>query len=86
MVSKDEITQVASMMRLDISDKDDYIKKVQDMLDYFDTLDSAGVEDETIMTQHIAISQLRPDIHTPHDTIKLKSENERGYLKAPRLG
>lgn len=85
MITEDDIKQVAYMMRLDIGDKDDYTKKVQRMLEYFDVLDSAGVQDETILVQHINISQLRADKHIPHDTIQCKSQDKRGHLRVPRL-
>lgn len=74
------------MMRLDISDKDDYTKKVKSMLEYFDVLDSAGIQDEEILIQHISISQLRADEHIPHGNIQCKNQNKRGHLRVPRLG
>lgn len=85
MITEDDIKQVAAMMRLDIGDKDDYTEKVQSILEYFDVLDSAGVQDEDILVQHINISQLREDKHIPHGTIQCKSQDRRGHLRVPRL-
>lgn len=86
MITKDDIEQVASMMRLGIDDQDDYVEKVKSMLEYFDILDSAGIQEEEIMVQHINVSQLREDEHVPHDAIWCKSQNSRGHLRVPRLG
>lgn len=86
MVTDEDVKQMAAMMRLDIGDGGDYTRKVQRMLAYFDVLDSAGVEDETILVQHIRLSQLRQDVHVRHRRIECRAENERGQLRAPRLG
>ena len=50
------------------------------MLDYFGTLDSAGVDDETLLVQESAYMQLRKDEHHSHDM------DVGGPVRAPRLG
>ncbi|MXX21313.1 MAG: hypothetical protein F4Y82_01380 [Cenarchaeum sp. SB0665_bin_23] len=86
MITEDDIRHVAAMMRLDISDKDDYAEKVKGMLEYFDVLDSADILEEDILVQEINISNLRDDEHVSHSSIQCKSQNKRGHLRVPRLG
>ena len=46
MVTEEEIETVAKLMRIDIDDHKEYVDKVHAMIDYFDILDSAGVDSE----------------------------------------
>ena len=51
MVTEDEITNVAKLMKIEVEDHREYVEKVHAMIDYFDILDSAGVDDEEISMQ-----------------------------------
>lgn len=86
-VTEEEINRMAAMMRLEIDDRSEYVEKVQKMLDYFELLDSAGVDDEEISVHEVPLDRLRPDEHVPskHD-LSYAARNERGHIKAPRLG
>ena len=48
-------------MRIEVDDHKEYVDKVHAMINYFDILDSAGVESEEISMQEIPISNLRED-------------------------
>lgn len=80
MVTAEEITRMAAMMRITIDDEAEYIEKVQSILAYFDILDSAGVDDETVQIQDADYTQLRQDEHHPYDM------DMRGPVRAPGLG
>ena len=80
MVTEEEITKMAAMMRITISDRAEHIEKVQKMLKYFETLDSAGVDDETVLTQEITPAELRADEHIAYNM------GMEGHVRAPRLG
>jgi aspartyl-tRNA(Asn)/glutamyl-tRNA(Gln) amidotransferase subunit C len=57
------------------------------MIDYFDILDSAGVESEEISMPEISISKLREDEHVPFDDKLIEKLNHyRGtYVRAPKM-
>ena len=80
MVTEEEITDMAAMMRITIGDRAEYVEKVQRIMEYFMTLDSAGVDDEAILVQELAPADLRADEHRPFD-MKMG-----GHVRAPRLG
>ena len=85
MVTEEEITRVAAMMRIEIDDRREYVEKVQKMLDFFDILDSAGVEE--IVTRVVDLDRLRPDEHVPSsDDLRYAARSEEGRIRAPRLG
>ena len=87
MVTEEEITKVAKLMKIDVDDHKEYVDKVQTMINYFDILDSAGVENEEISAQEIAISNLREDKHIPFDGKLIEKLNHyKGtYVRAPKM-
>ena len=88
MVSEEEIEKVAKLMKIDVNDHKEYVDKVQTMINYFDILDSAGVEEEEISTQEIPITDLREDKHIAFADGKLieKLNHYKGtYVKAPKM-
>ena len=87
MVTEDEIAKVAKLMKINVDDHREYVDKVQTMINYFDILDSAGVENEEISAQEISISNLREDKHIPFDEKLIEKLNHyKGtYVRAPKM-
>jgi len=87
MVTKEEIEKVAKLMRIDVDDHIEYVDKVRTMINYFDILDSAGVEDEEISMPEIYISNLREDKYIPFDEKLIEKLNHyKGtYVRAPKM-
>jgi len=87
MVTKAEIEKVAKLMRIDVDDHIEYVDKVRTMINYFDILDSAGVEDEEISMPEIYISDLREDKYIPFDEKLIEKLNHyKGtYVRAPKM-
>ena len=87
LVSEEEISEVAKLMKINLEDHSDHIKRVQKMLEYFNILDNADVESEEITVQETDLDKLRDDKYNPYDKnlLKfLKSYREK-YVKAPKL-
>jgi len=87
MVSEEEIEHVSKLMRIDVDDHKEYVEKVHMMIDYFDILDSAGVESEEISMPEISLSDLREDEHIPFDDKLIEKLNHyKGtYVRAPKM-
>jgi len=87
MVSEEEIEHVSKLMRIDVDDHKEYVEKVHVMIDYFDILDSAGVESEEISMPEISLSHLREDEHIPFDDKLIEKLNHyKGtYVRAPKM-
>ncbi len=87
MVSEEEVEHVSKLMKIEVDDHKEYVDKVHAMIDYFDILDSAGVESEEISMQEIPISELREDKHIPFDEKLIdKLNNYKGtYVRAPKM-
>ena len=87
MVTEEEIEHVSKLMRIEIDSHKEYIDKVQSMINYFDILDSAGVESEEIFMQEISISNLRDDEYIPfNEKLIEKLKHYKGtYIRAPKM-
>ena len=87
MVTTEEIERVSKLMRIDVDDHREYVDKVQSMIEFFDVLDSAGVDSEEISMQEIPISNLRSDEHIPFDGNLIEEINHyKGtYVRAPKM-
>ncbi|MGH1567253.1 MAG: hypothetical protein ACRBB5_07550 [Nitrosopumilus sp.] len=87
MVTEEEIERVSKLMKIDVDDHKEYVDKVQTMINYFDILDSAGVESEDISMQEISISNLREDKYIPFNGKLIeKLNNYKGtYVRAPKM-
>jgi len=87
MVREEEIEHVSKLMKIDVGDHKEYVEKVHAMIDYFDILDSAGVESEDISVQEIPISNLRDDEYIPFNQKLIeKLKHYKGtYVRAPKM-
>ena len=87
MVTEEEIEHVSKLMKINIDDHNEYVDKVHAIIDYFDVLDSAGVESEEISMQEIPLSNLREDKHIPFNGKLIeKLNNYKGtYVRAPKM-
>jgi|TARA_B100001013_G_scaffold309727_1_gene214241 aspartyl-tRNA(Asn)/glutamyl-tRNA(Gln) amidotransferase subunit C len=87
LVTEEEIAQVAKLMKIELDDHSEHMKRVQKMLEYFDILDSANVENEEIIVQETDLEKLRDDKYIPYDQklLKFLKTYREKYVKAPKL-
>jgi len=87
LVTEEEISDVAKLMKIDLEDHNNHIKRVQKMLEYFDILDNANVESEEITVQETDLGKLRDDKYNQYDKnlLKFLKSYQGKYVKAPKL-
>ena len=87
LVTEEEIAQVAKLMKIELDDHSEHMKRVQKMLEYFDILDKANVESEEIIVQETDLEKLRDDKYVPYDQklLKFLKTYKEKYVKAPKL-
>ena len=87
MVTEEEIARVAKLMKIELEDHSEHIKRVQKMLEYFDILDKANVESEEIIVQETDMDELRDDRYIQYDEklLKFLKTYKEKYVKAPKL-
>ena len=87
MVTEEEIAHVAKLMKIELEDHSEHVKRVQKMLEYFDILDKANVESEEIIVQETDMDELRDDRYIQYDEklLKFLKTYKEKYVKAPKL-
>ncbi|SVA98107.1 uncharacterized protein METZ01_LOCUS150961, partial [marine metagenome] len=87
LVTEEEIAHVAKLMKIEIEDHSEHVKRVQKMLEYFDILDKANVESEEIIVQETDMDELRDDRYIQYDEklLKFLKTYKEKYVKAPKL-
>ena len=87
LVTEEEIAHVAKLMKIELEDHSEHLKRVQKMLEYFDILDKANVESEEIIVQETDLEKLRDDKYIPYDQklLKFLKTYKEKYVKAPKL-
>lgn len=87
MVTEEEIEKVAKLMKIDVHDHKEFVEKVHDMINYFDILDTAGVENEEFTVKELPLSDLRSDAHIPYEEKLIENLNHyKGtFVRAPKM-
>ena len=87
LVIEEEIASVAKLMKIELEDHSEHVKRVQKMLEYFDILDKANVESEEIIVQETDMDELRDDRYIQYDEklLKFLKTYKEKYVKAPKL-
>ena len=87
LVTEEEIAHVAKLMKIELEDHSEHVKRVQKMLEYFDILDKANVESEEIIVQETDMDELRDDRYIQYDEklLKFLKTYREKYIKAPKL-
>ena len=87
MVTEEEIAHVAKLMKIELENHSEHVKRVQKMLEYFDILDKANVESEEIIVQETDMDELRDDRYIQYDEklLKFLKTYKEKYVKAPKL-
>ena len=87
MVTEEEIAHVAKLMKIELEDHSEHMKRVQKMLEYFDILDKANIESEEIIVQETGLEKLRDDKYVPYEQklLKFLKTYKEKYVKAPKL-
>ena len=87
MVTKEEIENIAKLMRIELDDHTVHIDRVQKMIQYFDILDRANVESEELDVQELPLGTLREDKHFPFEEKLIDHlNNYKGkFVRAPKM-
>jgi aspartyl-tRNA(Asn)/glutamyl-tRNA(Gln) amidotransferase subunit C len=87
LVTKEDIEHVAKLMRIDIDSTDEYVERIQKIMNYFDILDKADIESEEIPVQEVTVNELREDKFIPFESKLITNlKNYKGtFVRAPKM-
>ena len=87
MVKRQEIERLGDLIKIELKNPGKYVKQVEQIIDYFESLDKLEVSSDKILTQELTLDKLREDKYIPYDeklVDKLKHTKEN-FVKAPKM-
>ena len=87
MVDKKEIEHLSDLIKIEIKDPQKYILQVEQILNYFESLDKVDISTEDLLRQELTLDNLREDKFVPYDDDlieKLKKTREN-FVRAPKM-
>ena len=89
MVSKDEIKHLGWLSRLELTDKDldRYVSQIDEIIRYFDKLDTVSLVVSEPASSMKKVSELRKDnIHMfEGDRLEFFKNRKEGFVKGPKM-
>ncbi|MFY9798812.1 MAG: Asp-tRNA(Asn)/Glu-tRNA(Gln) amidotransferase subunit GatC [Candidatus Nitrosopolaris sp.] len=89
MVSKDEIKHLGWLSRLELTDKDldRYVSQIDEIIRYFDKLDTVSLVGSEPASSMKKVSELRKDdIHMfEGDPLEFSKNRKDGFVKGPKM-
>ena len=87
MVKRQEIERLGDLIKIELKNPEKYVKQVEQIINYFESLDNIEISSDTILTQELTLEKLREDKYIPYDeklVEKLKHTKEN-FVKAPKM-
>ena len=87
MVKRQEIERLGDLIKIELKNPEKYVKQVEQIINYFESLDKLEVSSDTILTQELTLDKLREDKYIPYGeklVEKLKHTKEN-FVKAPKM-
>jgi aspartyl-tRNA(Asn)/glutamyl-tRNA(Gln) amidotransferase subunit C len=87
MVDKKEIEHLGKLVKIDIPDPGKYIKKVEQIINYFDRLDTVQFDSDDILRNEVDTDDLRDDVHIPYAALLIDQlkKDQNNFIRAPKM-
>ena len=87
MVKRQEIERLGDLIKIELKNPGKYVKQVEQIIDYFESLDKLEISSDKMLAQELTLDKLREDKYIPYDeklVDKLKHTKEN-FVKAPKM-
>jgi len=87
MVKRQEIERLGDLIKIELKNPEKYVKQVEQIIDYFESLDKLEISSDTILTQELTLDNLREDKYIPYDEklIEKLKHTKENFAKAPKM-
>ena len=87
MVDKKEIEHLGDLIKIEIKDPQKYILQVEQILNYFESLDKVEISTEDLIRQELTLDNLREDKFVPYDDnlIEKLKKTKENFVRAPKM-
>ena len=87
MVDKKEIEHLGELVKVDLREPEKYIKQVEQIIKYFDRLDTVEFDSDDTLRNEVDAENLRDDTHEPYDIslIDHLKKDQNNFIRAPKM-
>ncbi len=87
MVDKKEIEHLGDLVKVDLKEPEKYIKQVEQIIKYFDRLDSVEFNSDDILRRQVDAESLRDDKYIPYSDslIDHLKKDPNNFIRAPKM-
>jgi len=87
MVDRKEIEHLGDLVKVELKEPEKYIKQVEQILNYFDSLDKVDFHSDDILRTEVAAENLRDDTHEPYgdSLIEHLKKDQNNFIRAPKM-
>jgi aspartyl/glutamyl-tRNA(Asn/Gln) amidotransferase C subunit len=87
MVEKKEIEHLGDLVKVELKEPEKYIKQVEQIIKYFDSLDSVEFDSDDILRRQVDADTLRDDkyIQYSDSLIEHLKKDPSNFIRAPKM-
>lgn len=87
MVEKKEIEHLGDLVKVEIKEPEKYIKQVEQIIRYFDRLDTVDFDSDSTLRIEIDADGLRDDKHESYgiSLIDYLKKDQNNFIRAPKM-
>jgi aspartyl/glutamyl-tRNA(Asn/Gln) amidotransferase C subunit len=87
MVEKKEIEHLGDLVKVELKEPEKYIKQVEQIIKYFDRLDTVEFHSDVTMRNEVDADNLRDDKHEPCgiSLIDHLKKDQNNFIRAPKM-
>ena len=87
MVERKEIEHLGDLVKVELKDPEKYIKQVEQILHYFDRLDTVEFNSDDTLRREVDAENLRDDKHEPYSIslIDHLNKDQNNFIRAPKM-
>ncbi|MDE1769304.1 MAG: hypothetical protein KGI28_01955 [Thaumarchaeota archaeon] len=87
MVEKKEIEHLGDLVKVELKDPEKYIKQVEQIIHYFDRLDTVEFNSDDTLRREVDAENLRDDKYEPYgmSLIDHLNKDQNNFIRAPKM-
>jgi aspartyl-tRNA(Asn)/glutamyl-tRNA(Gln) amidotransferase subunit C len=87
MVDKKEIEHLGDLVKIDLREPEKYIKQVEQIIKYFDRLDTVEFNSDATLRNEVDAENLRDDKYEPYgiSLIEHLKKDQNNFIRAPKM-
>ena len=87
MVERKEIEHLGDLVKVELKEPEKYIKQVEQIIHYFDRLDSVEFNSDDTLRNEVDAENLRDDKYEPYNVslIDHLKKDQNNFIRAPKM-